>query len=56
MTVTTRSFVARFGFGYEFEISRRVVLIPTVYFDILEGTQEGVALHLVYGVNVGFPF
>lgn len=57
---TTRSFVARFGFGYEFEISKRVRLLPTLYFDILKGSHqsvgEGVVLHLVYGLTIGFPF
>ena len=55
-TVRTRSFVARFGFGYEIEISSRVKLFPTVYFDVLKGSKEGVVFHLVYGVTVGFPF
>ena len=47
-------FVARFGLSYEIEISTRVRLFPILYFDILKGSEEGVAIHLVYGVTVGW--
>ena len=48
-------FLARLGIGYEVELSR-FSLAPTLYFDLLEGTEGGTTAHLVYGVSIGFPF
>jgi len=48
-------FVARLGVGYIFELST-VVLTPIVYFDLLEGVEDAVDAHFVYGLTVGFPF
>lgn len=47
-------FVFRTGFGYKFEVSG-VPLVPTINFDIVE-SEDGVDLHLVYGVSVEIPF
>jgi hypothetical protein len=48
-------FVARLGVGYSFELST-VVLTPVVYFDLLEGVEDAVDAHFVYGLTIGFPF
>jgi len=48
-------FVTRIGVGYSFELSN-VVLTPIVYFDLLEGLEDAVDAHLVYGVSIAFPF
>ena len=47
-------FVFRTGFGYELEVSG-VPLVPTINFDIVN-TEDGVDLHLVYGLSVEIPF
>ena len=47
-------FVFRTGFGYELEVSG-VPLVPTINFDIVD-SDDGVELHLVYGLSVEIPF
>ena len=48
-------FVARLGVGYSFE-SSMVLLTPIIYFDLLEGVEDAIDAHLVFGLTVGFPF
>jgi len=48
-------FVTRVGVGYSFEL-RNVVLTPIAYFDLLEGSEDAVDAHLIFGVSIAFPF
>ena len=44
-------FVFKIGGGYEFELSRRFMLVPTYNLDFVEGEQVS-----VYGVNFSIRF
>jgi len=49
-------FVVRIGAGYGFEVSDNVELIPILYLDLIEGKEDSVEVHLVYGVTVDLKF
>jgi hypothetical protein len=42
------------GIGYELEVSN-VPLTPTFYFDIVD-SEDGVDVHLVYGIAISIRF
>jgi hypothetical protein len=48
------SFAFRTGVGRELEV-HHVPLTPTIYFDFVNA-EEGVDIHLVYGLTIGIPF
>lgn len=47
-------FFFRTGIGYELEVSN-VPLTPTFYFDIVD-SEDGVDVHLVYGIAISILF
>ncbi len=49
-------FVVRIGAGYGFEVSDNVELVPILYLDLIEGKEDSVEVHLVYGVTVDLKF
>ena len=49
-------FVVRIGAGYGFEVSDNVELVPILYLDLIEGKENSVEVHLVYGVTVDLKF
>jgi len=49
-------FVVRIGAGYGFEVSDNVELVPILYLDLIDGKEDSVEVHLVYGVTVDLKF
>ncbi len=49
-------FVVRIGAGYGFEVSDDVELIPILYLDLIDGKEDSVDVHLVYGVTIDLKF
>ena len=47
--------VARQGLGYSIE-RPSAVITAAVYFELLDGREDAVDLHVVFGVSIEFPF